>query len=309
MNLSASAEKILTTCLDVKPGEQVLVITDTGIDPRIGRALFNASIQLECIPILLNMLPLRLGEEAPAPVAEAMKQADVIIAATSRSLSHKQSRLAACQIGSRTVSMPGITLDIMMHDGMLADFNQIKQVAERLREELRDSEKIELQTPAGTKLTLDTSGCIWSLDTGICHRRGCCTNLPAGEIYTTPGNASGKIVVDGSISNIGRLSQPLEITVERGRVVDVRGEQAQVFMEMLDTDPQGRRVAELGIGLNPCARLIGHSLEDEKVLGTAHIGFGDNSTIGGRLRSSIHVDVITTEPEILADGRVVVPLQ
>jgi leucyl aminopeptidase (aminopeptidase T) len=303
MNLTQSAEKILTTCMGAKPDELVLIITDTDIDPEIGEALFSASIQLNCTPLLLTMQPQRLGEEPPAPVAEAMKQADIIIAATSKSLSHKQSRLAACKIGSRTASMPGITRDMMIHGGMRADFNQIKKAAENLQGQLKGAEKIKLLTPGGTSITFDTANCNWSLDTGICHRAGCCTNLPAGEIYITPNNASGRIVVDGSISNIGKLKQPLDVTVEEGAISEARGEEAERFLEMLDGDVRGRRVAELGIGLNPEARLIGNSLEDEKVLGTAHIGFGDNSTIGGSIQSSVHIDAIVMKPAILADGR------
>ena len=53
--------------------------------------------------------------------------------------------------------------------------------------------------------------------------------------------------------------------------------------------PQLKHFAELGLGTNPCG-IFGRSiLEDEKVLGTAHIGFGNDTFLGG-INSGPHLD-------------------
>jgi leucyl aminopeptidase (aminopeptidase T) len=49
---------------------------------------------------------------------------------------------------------------------------------------------------------------------------------------------------------------------------------------------------------------MGNVLEDEKVLGTCHIAFGDNSTFGGKVRAGIHVDGILLRPTIKLDGKI-----
>ena len=67
--------------------------------------------------------------------------------------------------------------------------------------------------------------------------------------------------------------------------------------------PDGRNIAELGIGINPAAMLIGVILEDEKVGGTIHIALGDNSTFGGDVSVDLHLDGIITKPKVLVDGR------
>ena len=45
-------------------------------------------------------------------VARAMRETDVVIAASAHSLTHTQARKAACSAGALIVTMPGITEDI-----------------------------------------------------------------------------------------------------------------------------------------------------------------------------------------------------
>jgi len=51
-------------------------------------------------------------------------------------------------------------------------------------------------------------------------------------------------------------------------------------------------VAEFGIGSYPGARIVGNVLMDEKVYGTVHTAFGNNSTIVWRVDAHIHFAVI-----------------
>ena len=60
-------------------------------------------------------------------------------------------------------------------------------------------------------------------------------------------------------------------------------------------------VAEFGIGTNPKAIITGDILEDEKVLGTIHIAFGNNLSMGGKLKVSSHVDGVVTKPDVYFD--------
>lgn len=63
------------------------------------------------------------------------------------------------------------------------------------------------------------------------------------------------------------------------------------------------RVAELGIGLNPKAKIIGLVLEDEKVLGTVHIALGNNLSFGGDNDVPLHLDGVILKPDIYVDGK------
>ncbi len=67
----------------------------------------------------------------------------------------------------------------------------------------------------------------------------------------------------------------------------------------------GTNVAELGIGTNDSARLTGNILEDEKILGTIHVAFGDNHSFGGNIRVPSHQDGVVMAPTVTIDGTTV----
>ena len=64
-------------------------------------------------------------------------------------------------------------------------------------------------------------------------------------------------------------------------------------------------LAELGIGTNDLATVSGNVLEDEKVLGTVHVAFGDNASMGGHVQVPLHVDGIIMTPTLFLDGEVI----
>ena len=93
-NLVKIAEGVLTSCLAVKPGEEILVITDDS-RKEIGQAIYDAAGNLGCEKILMVMKEREVsGQEPPKVIAEAMKAADVVIAPTAQSLTHTNATLA-----------------------------------------------------------------------------------------------------------------------------------------------------------------------------------------------------------------------
>ena len=64
-------------------------------------------------------------------------------------------------------------------------------------------------------------------------------------------------------------------------------------------DEEAGIIGELGIGLNPGAKLRGILLEDEKAIKTAHIAFGNNTDmVGGQNTSITHRDFLFYKPTI-----------
>ena len=201
-------------------------------------------------------------------------------------------------------TMPGITEEMMVSGGMTADYEKVSKLVLNSRLLLSSAKEIRIATNPGTDIVFDVQGCKWKADTGLCLTPGCCINLPAGEVYVAPRNAEGKIVVDGTISELGLLKSPLEITVEKRYVSDIKGDRADELKTILEAVGKlAYNVAELGFGLNPVARMIGNALEDEKVGGTMHMGLGDSSTIGGDVAAGIHLDAILTKPKVFTDGK------
>ncbi len=310
MPFKRSARKALINCLRVRQGESVLVVTDTA-KLFLGKAFFEAAIEMNCEAMLMTMKPRsRSGEEPPVAVAEAMKNADVVVAPTTFSLTHTQARKNACNAGARIATIPLQTGNMKLlrkmftTGGMTADYRAIEAGIKKLVKRLKHKREVRLISDLGTDITFDLSGMEWKLDTGICSMPGDFTNLPGGEAFIPPFNSNGVFVVDGSFGDMGILKSPLEFQVRNNRVVEVRGKNSRQLIKKLDAaGAAARNVAELGIGMNPEAKLIGIVLEDEKVYGTAHIALGDNSTFGGTVRAGIHWDGIIRSPRIFIDGR------
>ena len=315
MSLEKGAIIAVKDCMNVKKGEMVVVVTDTTME-KIGNALFKAAVDMKSDAVLVKMLPRsRHGEEPPKTVAEIMKVADVVLAPTKYSLTHTQARKQATSKGARVATLPDITEEMMSSGGMTADFKKIEKRIKRIHKIVKNAKVAKLTTKLGTDLTLSLEGRKWIIDdTGICHKKGQYTNLPAGEIFIAPveGSAKGKVVVDGSFLETP-LKHPVSVFIKEGYAYRFEGGEAakRVKAVLVDAarstkDKRGPyNVAELGIGMNDKAKIIGNVLEDEKSLGTVHIGFGDNSTYGGKIRAGIHLDGIIKEATLEIDEKVI----
>ena len=106
------------------------------------------------------------------------------------------------------------------------------------------------------------------------------------------------------------MAPPVRIEVERGRIRRIEGGTPDLLRkleELLGVDEEARIIGELGIGLNPGARITGNLLEDEKACRTAHLAFGYNLDMpGGRNGSKTHRDFLFHLPTLevgYVDGR------
>lgn len=293
-------------CMGAKSGERVLVVTDEPMRT-IGYALWRASKELGTEVMLVEMLPRKTnGEEPPREIAELMKMVDVVLCPTSKSLTHTDSRRAATEKGARIATLPGVTEEIMIRC-MNADYNKIAERTFRLCDELEKTSVVRVKAPGGTDVTLPIKGRKAHASSGLFREKGLWGNLPTGEAYLAPveGVSQGVVVVDGSMAGVGMIKQPITIAVKDGYATDISGgTEAKRLIELLE--PHGkdaRTVAEFGIGTNDKAILTGLIIEDEKVMGTIHIAFGDNKSMGGSVRVASHLDGLVKQPSVWFDDR------
>lgn len=304
------AERLVVDCLAARPGETFLIVTDTRTSPAIAAALWEQALAVGCEPTSLVIAPrARSGENPPAQAAAAMNAADIIVAAASTSLYHTQAKAEAQRAGARGLLNAPYLAEAWLNGAMTADFRSIRPMAERLRDLLMTGQQIRLTTPAGTDLVASIAGrrpVGWL--TAICHERGQISALPGGEVSLPPveGTAQGRVVIEWVMSDLGRLVQPLELVVERGHVLEVRGGDpgpAERLRDVLRSVPNATNLAEIGIGLNPQARLTDHITETKKRLGTAHVAVGDNARdYGGSVECAVHLDGMLLDVTIELDG-------
>jgi len=253
------------------------------------------------------------GMEPPQVVAQELLKYDVILAMTSRSLSHTNARKNAADKGARIASMPGILPEMLSSSGPLAvDYEKIKEETLRLAKLLTVASSARVLTEEGTSITLSLEGRTGEADTGLYLKPGEWGNLPGGEAYIAPveGSAQGKIVVPAGWGH--NLTQDLMLVFEEGYVVECRGggpagDRLRGLLDFSDPKLKHRRnCAELGVGTNPRARRPDIVLEAEKIKGTVHIAVGDNLHMGGNTESDLHTDFVIPRPTLIVDGEVII---
>lgn len=307
------ARTILDDCASLKAGEQVLIATDTELI-NIGQVLAAAAYERDAEPVMAVIKPRAMdGQEPPAMVAEAMKRADVVLAPVSRSITHTMAVKEAAAAGARILVMTAFNERLMISGGIEADFRAQRPVCEKLAALFTEADAARITTPAGTDLAMSVEGRRGNALTCVVDEPGMFSPVPNIEANVSPveGSAEGRIVVDASIPyiGIGLLRDPVEITVEDGLIAEIRGGyEAEALRRDLQgkNDPKVYNIAELGVGLNPKSEMTGIMLDDEGVLGSAHIGIGTNITLGGAVKAAVHYDLVVWRPTVELDGEAVI---
>ncbi len=304
--LDRAVQTVLRDCLGVSPGEDVLIACNPATESLAD--LMRIHAQGDGAEATLVVIAERDSHaaEPPPPVAAAMLAADVLIAPTMQSLSHTAARKAASEAGVRVASLPGVTED-MLARLMGADMAALRRRGTAVCAAMEGAEA-RITCPGGSDLRLGLAGRTPIVDAGLLKERAAFGNLPCGEGFVAPleGTGQGTLVVDGSIAGVGQVAEPVTLTVRDGHLVDASGEQGGALMELLTAHgPDGTNVAELGIGTNEEARLTGNVLEDEKILGSAHVAFGASAAIGGTVQVPVHLDCVVLEPTVEVDGKLI----
>ena len=311
-SVAAVARRVVVDYLGVRPDERVAIVVDDRTDGEIPWELFRAAREAGGEPVLVTF-PARAmsGAEPPAPVGAAMRSADVVVCAASTSLYHTTAKAEAQRAGARGNFNAPHRADAWRNGAMTADFFEIRRHAERLAALLRETAVVRLTSPAGTELTATIAGRepkAWL--TGICRNRGEVSALPGGEVSLPPieGTSNGVVVWERVASDLGALVEPVRITVRAGRAVAVEGGvQAARLREVLASVRDADNIGEIGIGLNPAARIGEDITEAKKALGTVHVALGDSANeYGGLVESAVHLDGLIMAPTLELDGRPVI---
>lgn len=307
-DLRSAALTAVNACMGLQSSERVAVVTDEPCR-MIGLALFQVVQELGNDVFMVEIPPRKThGEEPPAEVADLMLKMDVVLIPTSKSMTHTNAKRNAQAKGVRVATLPGVTEDMMVRC-MNADYNKIAERTNTLADLMEKTSVIRVTSPAGTDITMPVEGRKAIRSDGLFREKGKGGNLPTGEAFMAPleDQSQGIVVVDGSMAGIGILRQPIHINVKNGYAKEIAGgEDAQKLVELLNIHGQlSRSVAEFGIGTNDKAKITGLILEDEKVLGTIHIAFGDNISMGGVVNVQSHLDGLIYSPTVWFDDRMI----
>ncbi len=318
--LKEGARNAVETCLAVNPADRVCVITDEETQ-EIGRALAEAAgtAGASVDTLVLESFGRRpitsFPDEMRAAIEKIGPTCSLYAAAAKRGEITFRIQLLPWLVHTLKVRhghMPGISLKLMT-DGMLADYNEVSKVTLQVADIVRPARQIHVRSAKGSDLVAEFSPDLrWVPCPGLYHQQATWGNLPEGEVFTSPAQVNGLLVVDelGDYfsEKYGVLAKPVSIRIEDSVAVEISSEDSAVAKELadyLDSSENGRRVGEFAVGTNiALTRLVGNLLQDEKIPGV-HVAFGNpypNET-GATWRANVHVDTIPTVCDIAVDGR------
>jgi leucyl aminopeptidase (aminopeptidase T) len=134
--------------------------------------------------------------------------------------------------------------------------------------------------------------------------------IPGGEVSLPPleGTSEGVVVWERVASDLGALDGPVTITVRAGRATQIEGgASADRLRAIVASVTDADNIGEIGIGLNPAARIRDEITEAKKAFGTVHIALGDSANeYGGLVECDVHLDGLVMSPTIEFDGIAVV---
>jgi leucyl aminopeptidase (aminopeptidase T) len=317
-DLAPGARNAIRVCLNVQPHERVTVIADRECED-IAASLVHeiAEVGAPYQAFILEDVAERPLVNLPKAIAEDMEQSQVSILAVHVQRNELGSRMQLTDIVNRRKMRHGHMVNInrqMMLEGMRADFHKVDRLSSKVIDIVRNAKEVRATTKGGSAFTatlnpnyrwLKTSGLISPDKWG---------NLPGGEVFTTPGNVEGTLVIDGVVGDFlcekyGSLFEtPLTLVVKNNRLVEAHSDNKELeddFWKYTHTDPNSDRVGEFAIGTNiELKEVIGHILQDEKFPGI-HVAFGDpyGQHTGADWKSTTHIDVVATRFNIWVDDR------
>jgi leucyl aminopeptidase (aminopeptidase T) len=306
-------DNLLDQCLGVRPGEQVVLLTDGGTDDGVMSRLLESVAARDGIPLVARMpAPHLPGAEPPGAVAAMMLEAAAVIELTSLFIGSSLARRNATERGVRYLAMPGVRVETFRPGGPLdVDFEQLRSDAERVGRAWGSAREFRLTTRGGTDLRGSVDGRPGRVLHGMAREPGTYMAPPDIESGTAPveGTASGTVVIDGDLLFMGQgpLREAVALHIENGRMAGIEGPERARLTSMLErcADERMANLAEVSVAFNPAGTICSVPMETESARGTAHIALGNSIAYGGVVNAVAHLDCVMRDATLELDGRAV----
>ncbi len=314
---------------NVRPGHRVLVLSDTAHDPRVWQVVMSILSELgaEATVALFERRPADYYDP-PEAVRESMMTSDINVLLASTGMLHCPANFRAMAAGIPAICMDGgMSLEMFQSGAVTDDMKQIAVRKHYVAKNVFGAEAKECRVTSryGTDFTYRVDERIFvpplpansfapykmiNFDKDENRKGG---NLfyylfPTGEFNVAPveGSANGKLVIDLTMHHIGRLAEPIELIVEKGRITRIEGgADARTLRDYLlayGDENAYMCPAEASVGVNAKAIVRGIQREDKNIYGAMHFGLGTNIDVGGSVKSKIHMDGVILEPTLHVDG-------
>jgi len=192
----------------------------------------------------------------------------------------------------------------LFHNDPIEQWLKVREYQQDIVDLLNKRQKVRYRNPH-FDITFSTAGRTWINSDGQ-------TNMPSGEVYTSPVEDSVNGTVHFSLPAIhgGVEVEDVTLWVKEGEIQKWEAKKGKKYLDKVFQIPGARRFGEAAIGTNKnIQRQTNNILFDEKMGGTIHMALGQSYLqTGGKNQSSIHWDLITDMTnggEIYADDELI----
>jgi hypothetical protein len=299
------ARIIVGSWLKIRKNEKLLILFDQKYWDE-AEALAACALEAGGVPTLQGLEEITADPARKAGFADLLMQYDAAVGASDFSLITTRHVIKAAHTGTRFLSLPLVTLNgkpMLTYDFIRMDPYVTKVTAECLIPIFEANDRIHVTSEAGTDIWFRYQNRKTSALYGLADEPGMIASA-SFEIYIPieEDQTHGRLVLDGSMGQIGLVNEPVKIEYHYGHMTEIQsndeGKRLQDYIEKFH-DERMRVAAEFGIGLNKLSRLVGNCyIEDESAYGTFHIGHGRNLSLGGQQDAAGHYDLVMCSPTI-----------
>ncbi|MCL2392146.1 MAG: hypothetical protein FWC66_05985 [Oscillospiraceae bacterium] len=310
-----AAKKIVSEIMHTKPGETVVITSDTSTDRRVVEATAAAVMEAGAYPTVLQFpssLEKMIMIEPKPPVAEAIKNCDVWIDFQYQ-LFYTKAWKAAMDAGVRLFLAAACDVDMIINVIGRINYPVLVKLGDRICELINSGKEMRITSEAGTDLVCSCVGRTAMQSGAYGTEKGTSVMLGGQTTFcAVEETINGTIVFDGGLfppEQIGKQVSPVTLLIEKGICTDIIGDNRETllfrkWMESFD-DEKMYWLAHISNGFNPgVPEPKGRIAEDERIFGCVEIGFGTQGTgLGGPgWAAKEHTDGVILNPSIYIDG-------
>jgi 2,5-dihydroxypyridine 5,6-dioxygenase len=319
--LAIPGARLVIELAGITRGKNVLIYCDKNRWLE-GEALAGACLAVGAEPLLVDLTYMAAWYYAnlkrpkmPAHLVAAFNASDFTLAAADNEFCHMLGHLDENRAGqNRGVRWISVEDYMSEWNSSMDEIEKFIQRTERITTLLSACQKVHVTTRLGTDITMQRKPGVEAISFVPRGKKGeIVPNYAESAMVPLEWNAEGNLVVDGIIVGLGEMRQdPVSMTVKEGRIYEVQGkDNAERFKHFLQVSGENAdAICELGVATShmekrayeylgrPCHRAYG-------AWGSVHFGIGNNTAIGGVIRSPIHVDCQVYDATVEIDGEIV----
>lgn len=297
------AKLILLNCLELQPGQAVLLVSEI---KQTNAVLAFHSVAVKAHVELMS-LALPNGESRLSTFAcQAIQAAELAIIILPK-LDTESTNWLRQQNRTRVLFFPQIDAE-EIPAALETDPRQLRDRSRKLADILTIGRTLQLTTGNGTALKMSITQNRGSAEVIPFMPEIFLASLPLGRAFVTPvvNSVAGEIVLDDLAGSHSAAASPIELKIVDGKITLIKGGKAanELRRRLRLAGTNARQIVEIGVGLNEKARLGNSVCEDEKIIGTVHLGIG-RLTSGNKI-PEIFACGILQKPNMLIDSKKIV---